>query len=187
MSRDHLTSQLLELCNSGDGSALEELFPLVIDELRRIAHAHMRKESEGHTLQTTALINEAYLKLIKQKEFKWENRTHFFAVASKVMRHILLDYARTRTRSKRGGGAVHVEFDESFEVSDEKSAELIALDDALNQLAEIDELKARIVEMRHFGGMSVDETAQVLDIAPFTVMRHWNMAIAWLRREIANN
>jgi RNA polymerase sigma factor (TIGR02999 family) len=180
-----LTSQLLQLTKDGDERALEDLFPMVIDELRKIAHAHMRKESAGHTLQTTALINEAYVKLVKQKDFEWNDRTHFFAVASKVMRHILLDYARTRSRSKRGGGAVHVEFDEAIEVSDEKSAELIALDDALNRLAAIDELKARIVEMRHFGGMSVEETAKALDIAPITVMRHWNLAKAWLRREVA--
>jgi RNA polymerase sigma factor (TIGR02999 family) len=186
MDADHLTSQLLELYNSGDTEALETLFPLVIHELRQIAHAHMRKEGVAHTLQTTALINEAYLKLIKQKDFKWHNRTHFFAVASKVMRHILLDYARTRTRSKRGGDAVHVEFDEAIGVSNEKTAEIIALDEALTRLAEVDSLKAQIVEMRHFGGMTVEETAEALDVAPITVMRHWNMAKAWLRREIVN-
>lgn len=186
MATDHQISELLDLCGDGNSSALEEMFPLVMHELRRMAHAHMRKEGAGHTLQTTALINEAYLKLIKQKDQKWQNRTHFFAVASKVMRHILLDYARTRTRDKRGGGAIHVEFDDATNISYERSEEIIALDDALTRLAAIDPLKSRIVEMRHFGGMSVEETAEALEIAPITVMRHWSMAKAWLRREIVN-
>lgn len=187
MAADHRISELLALCGSGDSSALEEMFPLVMDELRRMAHAHMRKEGVGHTLQTTALINEAYLKLVKQKDLKLKNRTHFFAVASKVMRHILLDYARTRTRDKRGGGAAHVEFNDAANISVERSAEIIALDEALTRLADIDPLKSQIVEMRHFGGMTVEETAEALAIAPITVMRHWNMAKAWLRREIVND
>ncbi len=187
MGTDHQISKLLALCGNGDGSALEEMFPLVMDELRRMAHAHMRKEGVGHTLQTTALINEAYLKLINQKDQEWQNRTHFFAVASKVMRHILLDYARTRSRDKRGGGAVHVEFNDAANISVERSEEIIALDEALTHLAEIDSLKSQIVEMRHFGGMTVEETAEALAIAPITVMRHWNMAKAWLRREIVSD
>ena len=180
-----LTSQLLQLTKDGDERALEDLFPMVIDELRKIAHAHMRKESAGHTLQTTALINEAYVKLVKQKDFEWNDRTHFFAVASKVMRHILLDYARTRSRSKRGGRAVHVEFDEAIEVSDEKSAELIALDDALENLAKFDEQKARIVELRYFGGLSIEETAEVMGVSVPTINRQWRTAKAWLHAEIA--
>ena len=175
----------MELCGQGDRSALDEMFPLVLRELRKMAHTHMRNEGIAHTLQTTALINEAYLKLVNQKELNWQNRVHFFAVASKVMRHILLDFARTRSREKRGGGAAHVEFEDAVRVSTEKSSEIIALDEALTQLAEIDPLKSHIVEMRHFGGMSVEETAEALGIAPITVMRHWNLAKAWLRREIS--
>jgi len=186
MAANHQISELLALCGEGDSSALEEMFPLVMVELRQMAHAHMRKEGAGHTLQTTALINEAYLKLVKQKELKWQNRTHFFAVASKVMRHILLDYARSRSRDKRGGGVVHVEFNDAANISVERSEEIIALDEALTRLAEIDVLKTQIVEMRHFGGMTVEETAEALEIAPITVMRHWNLAKAWLRREIDN-
>ena len=159
---------------------------MVMHELRQMAHAHMRREGQGHTLQTTALINEAYLKLVKQQDLKLQSRVHFFAVASTVMRHILLDYARARSREKRGGGAVHVEFEDAVRVSSEKSDEIIALDAALSRLAEIDPLKSQIVEMRHFGGMTVEETAEVLNIAPITVMRHWNLAKAWLRREIVN-
>lgn len=171
--------------NNGDRSAVDEMLPLVIRELRQIAHAHMRKEGAGHTLQTSALINEAYLKLIGQKNVKWQNRSHFFAIASKIMRRILLDHARGQTREKRGGRAAHLEYDETVLMSKEKSAELIALDEALDQLALVDPLKGRIVEMRHFGGMSVEETAEALDVAPITVMRHWSLAKAWLRREIS--
>lgn len=187
MGADHEISELLELCGEGNSSAFEEMFPLVMHELRRMAHAHMRKEGIGHTLQTTALINEAYLKLVKQKDLKWQNRAHFFAVASKVMRHILLDYARTRSRDKRGGGAVHVEFNDAANISYERSEEIIALDEALTRLADFDPLKSQIVEMRHFGGMTVEETGEALKIAPITVMRHWNLAKAWLRREIVND
>lgn len=186
MGSEQEISELLALCSKGNSSAMEEVFPLVICELRRMAHAHMRKEGGGHTLQTTALINEAYLKLIEQKNVDWQSRSHFFAVASKVMRHILLDYAKSRLRVKRGGGAIHVEFDDAVNVSVEKSTELVALDDALDRLSEIDPLKSKIVEMRHFGGMTVEETAEVLEVAPITVMRHWNLAKAWLRREITS-
>lgn len=184
MKAENEVTQLLAAWNEGDKSALEEVLPLVIRELRQLAHAHMRKEGYNHTLQTTALINEAYMKLIEQKNVQWQNRSHFFAIASKVMRRILLDYAKTRLRDKRGGGAVHVELDDANNISVEKSKELVALDEALTRLAEIDELKSRIVEMRHFGGMSVEETAEALGIAPITVMRHWGLAKAWLRREI---
>lgn len=184
MKSENEVSQLLAQWSDGDKNALEELFSLVTQELRQIAHAHMRKEGINHTLQTTALINEAYLKLVDQKNVQWQNRSHFFAIASKVMRRILLDYAKTRLRDKRGGGAIHVELEDAYNISVEKSKELIALDDALNRLAEVDPQKSQIVEMRHFGGMSVEETAEVLGIAPITVMRHWNLAKAWLRREI---
>lgn len=184
MRAENEISQILSDWNNGNESALEEMLPFVIRELRQIAHAHMRREDAGHTLQTTALINEAYLKLIEQKNVKWQNRSHFFAIASRIMRRILLDHAKEQTREKRGGGAAHLEFDEAFLMSKEKSAELIALDDALNELAKIDPLKSRIVEMRHFGGMTVEETAEALDIAPITVIRHWNLAKVWLKREI---
>lgn len=186
MKDENKSGQIHPEWNLGDENyEMEEVFPLVLRELRQVAHAHMRKEFAGHTLQTTALINEAYLKLIEQKNVNWQNRTHFLAIASRIMRRILLDHAKEQMREKRGGGAAHIEFDETAMMSKEKSAELIALDDALNQLAKIDPLKSRIVEMRHFGGMSVEETAEELEIAPITVMRHWNLAKVWLKREIS--
>jgi RNA polymerase sigma factor (TIGR02999 family) len=181
---DYEITEMLAAWKDGDKSALEDILPLVTRELRQLAHTHMRKEAINHTLQTTALINEAYLKLIEQKNVQWQSRSHFFAIASKVMRRILLDHAKTRLRDKRGGGAIHVELEEASNISIEKSTELIALDEVLNRLAEVDLLKSQIVEMRHFGGMSVEETAEALGIAPITVMRHWNLAKAWLRREM---
>lgn len=181
---DHEITEMLAAWKEGDKAALEDILPLVNRELRKLAHAHMRKEAINHTLQTTALINEAYLKLIEQKNLQWQSRSHFFAIASKIMRRILLDHAKTRLRDKRGGGAIHVELEEAYNISIEKSTELIALDEALNRLAEVDPLKSQIVEMRHFGGMSVEESAEVLGVAPITVMRHWNLAKAWLHREI---
>lgn len=185
MKSESEVNNLLAAWSEGSKSALDEMMPLVIQELRKMAHTHLRKENGKHTLQTTALINEAYFKLIEQKNVKWQNRSHFLAIASTAMRRILLDHAKERMREKRGGGAAHVELEEAFSMSREKSAELIRLDDALNHLAEIDLLKSRIVEMRHFGGMSVEETAEALGIAPITVMRHWSLAKSWLRREIA--
>ena len=178
-----ITEMLREL-SDGKPDSWDNLLPLVYEELHRQAARFLRKERAGHTLQTTALINEAYLKLNNQKNVQWQNRSHFFAIASKVMRRILLDYAKTRLRDKRGGGTIHIEFEDVANISVEKSKELVALDDALNRLAEVDPLKSRIVEMRHFGGMSVEETAEALEIAPITVMRHWGLAKAWLRREI---
>lgn len=186
MKPEDEVSQLLVSWSNGNDTALEEVMPLITQELKKIAHAHMRKEDVNHTLQTTALINEAYLKLIGQKNVQWQSRSHFFAIASKVMRRILLDYAKSRLRDKRGGGAEHIELENAVVIAFEKSSELVALDEALNRLAEIDRLKSQIVEMRHFGGMSVEETAEVLGIAPVTVMRHWSMAKSWLRREIIN-
>jgi RNA polymerase sigma factor (TIGR02999 family) len=177
-------TEILAAWKEGEKAAIEDLLQLVARELRQLAHAHMRKEAINHTLQTTALINEAYLKLIEQKNVQWQSRSHFFAIASKIMRRILLDHAKTRLRDKRGGGAVHVELENAYNISVEKSAEIVALDEALNRLAEIDPLKSQIVEMRHFGGMSVEETAEVLGIAQITVMRHWGLAKSWLRREI---
>ena len=179
-------SGLLKAWNEGQENALEEVLPLVARELRRMAHAQMRREGANHTLQTTALVNEAYLKLVEQKNANWQSRSHFFAIASKLMRRILLDHAKERLREKRGGGALHVELDEAVLLSVGKSAEIIALDEALDRLSKIDALKSKIVEMRHFGGMTVEETAEVLEVAPITVMRHWSLAKAWLEREIEN-
>lgn len=158
--------------------------PMVERELRRIAANYMRRESPGHTLQTTALVNEAYLKLVDQREVHWQNRAHFFAMASQLMRRILLDHARSQMRVKRGGDALHVDLNELAVLAPEKSAELIALDEALNRLAQFDLRKSRIVEMRFFGGLTVNEVAEVLGIAPVTVMLHWRLAKAWLQHEV---
>jgi len=179
-----IITQLLIEWNNGETAALDRLMPLVESELRRIARHYMRCEKPGSTLQTTALMNEAYLKLVDQKQVHWQNRAHFFALASQLMRRILLDHARAQKRAKRGGGAVHVVLDETAVLTPAKVEDLIALDEALSRLAEIDHVKAKIVEMRHFGGLSVEETAVVLQLAPVTVMRHWSLAKAWLRREL---
>jgi RNA polymerase sigma factor (TIGR02999 family) len=182
-----MSQQITELLidwNKGSADALEKLMPIVEAELRRIASNYMRRESPGHTLQTTALVNEAYLKLVDQKEVQWQNRAHFFALASQFMRRILLDHARSQRRAKRGGEAVHVDIEEVAIVSPQQSNELIALDEALVRLAEFDPGKSKIVEMRFFGGLTVNEVAEVLGIAPVTVMLHWRLAKAWLGREI---
>jgi RNA polymerase sigma-70 factor (ECF subfamily) len=184
-SRPDITSLLVNWCD-GDQTALEKLLPLVDAELHRIAHRYMRKENPAHTLQTTALVNEAYLKLCDQTRVRWQNRIHFFAIAAKIMRRILLNYARDRRREKRGGAAVQVSLSEVAAMSEEKSEELIALDEALERLAAIDERKCRVVELRYFGGLSVEETAEVLGVSPVTVIRHWNMAKAWLARELGH-
>ena len=159
--------------------------PLVYDELRRQASRYLRKEREGHTLQTTALIHEAYLRIVGAGEIEWQNRSHFFALASTVMRRILVDYARERKRDKRGGSAGNLPLDEALMISaNEKSVDLIALDEALNRLAKLDERQARVVELRYFSGLSIDETAEVLGIANATVRLDWNLAKAWLKQEI---
>lgn len=177
-------SKILAEWNEGNSVAFEECFPFVIHELRKIAHAQLRRENPNHTLQTTALINEAYLKLAEQKNVKWKNRNHFYAIASKVMRRILLDYAKKRLREKRGGKIEHLALEDAEIVSLEKSREIVALDEALNRLAEFDEFKSQIVELCHFVGLSVEETAETLGIAPITVMRQWKLAKAWLKNEI---
>src|SRR4030095_3503321 len=169
-------SQLLRAWSDGDQDALDKLMPLVYDELRRMAKRHMHRQGPGHTLQTTALIHEAYLRLVDQKEAHWQNRAHFFAVAARAMRHILVDYARARHAAKRGGEAVVVSLDEGAVASDEGVAELVALDDALESLAAVDRRKCQVVELRYFGGLSVDETAEVLKVSPETVMRDWKVA-----------
>lgn len=178
-------TQLLLDCSNGDKGAIDKLMPLVYDELRKLAHYHMGRERLGHTLQTSALVNEAYLRLIDQRSVQWQNRAHFFGIASQMMRRILVDHARARRYAKRGGGAHRVSLDQALPVCEERVAEVVALDDALTSLAVIDERKSQIVEMRFFGGLSIEETAEVLAVSPGTVMRDWTLAKAWLHREIS--
>jgi len=178
-------TQLLLSWSKGDQAALDQLIPLVYPELRRLARRYMSRESPDHTLQTSALINEAYLRLVDQQAVEWQDRAHFFAVAAQVMRHILIDHARSHLYGKRGAGAQHVPLDEVAVVGLERATELVALDDALTSLAKIDERKARIVELRFFGGLSVEETAEAMKVSPITVMREWRTAKAWLHREIS--
>jgi RNA polymerase sigma factor (TIGR02999 family) len=181
MSPQEVT-QLLADWGKGDRSALDKLFPLVQAELRRIAQRQMSHERPGHTLQATALVNEAYLKLAGQQGFDWQNRAHFFAVCAQVMRHILIDHARAHARDKRGGGAVQVSLNEALVVAEDQADHLIALDDALRMLESFDPQKGKIVELRYFGGLSIDEAAEVLNVSPRTVRREWQRAKAWLYR-----
>jgi len=180
----HEVTQLLLAWSDGDQTALEELTPLVYAELRRLAERHMRRERAGHPLQTTALVNEAYVRLVDLQQVRWQNRAHFFGVAAQLMRHILVDFARARLRAERGGFTQRVSLEEAALVAKGRSAEFIALDDALQSLAAIDLRKSRIVELRYFGGLNVEETAEVLQTSPRTVMREWNLARAWLHREL---
>lgn len=177
-------TELLVDWSNGDQEAMNELVPLVYDELHRLASRYLRHERPDHTLQTTALVHEAYLRLVSEKNGNWQNRVQFFAVASQLMRHILVDYARGHNAVKRGGDCVKVSFDEAMIVSEEKSAELMALDDALINLAAIDPEQSRVVELRVFGGLTVEETAEALGVSPRTVKREWSMAKAWLHRQI---
>ena len=180
-SSDDVT-QLLIAWGKGDESARDQLMPLVYEELHRLAHRHIRKERPGHTLQTSALVNEAFVRLVDQKDVHWQNRAHFFAIAAQMMRRILVDYARSRRYAKRGGDARQVTLNEELIMSDERSAEVVALDEALGELASIDERKSKVVELRFFGGLSIEETADVLSVSPGTVMRDWTLAKAWLKR-----
>ena len=182
-SQDEVTALLNEWTN-GDQEALNRLMPLVYDELRRLASRHLRHERIGHTLQTTALVHEAYLKLVDQKSASWQNRLQFFAAAAKVMRHILVDYARSRKAVKRGGDYCRLSLDEALISAEEDDPDLLALDEALNELAALDPQQSRIVELRVFAGLTVDDTAQALGISPRTVKREWSMAKAWLHRQI---
>jgi RNA polymerase sigma factor (TIGR02999 family) len=179
-------TELLAAWSDGDELAFERLAPMVHAELHRLAHTYMNRERENHVLQTSALINEAYVRLIDWKAVKWQNRAHFFGVAANMMRRILVDFARQRPRVEAGRDAEHIELDEAFTISTEKDGDLIALDEALQSLAQFDERKARIVELRFFGGLTVEETAEVLKIAPITVMREWQKARAWLYCELSN-
>jgi RNA polymerase sigma factor (TIGR02999 family) len=170
--------------NQGAPDALEALLPLVYEELRRLAAHYMKGERTGHTLQATALVNEAYLRLIEVRQVQWQNRAHFFAMAARLMRRILVDAARARGYQKRGGGAPMVSLDEALLVATEPGSDLVALDDALTALAAVDERKSRVVEMRYFAGLSLDETAEALDVSRDTVKRDWKMAKLWLLREL---
>jgi RNA polymerase sigma factor (TIGR02999 family) len=177
-------TELLLAWNGGEEQALNRLMPLVEHELRRLAHRYMGGERLDHTLQTTALVNEAYLRLVDSSRVRWQNRAHFFAVSAQLMRRILVDFARARQKLRRRGDLVHFSLDEAIVISSERSTELITLDDALQTLATFDERKSKVVELRFFGGLSVEETAEVLSISPVTVMRDWGLAKVWLLREL---
>ena len=179
-------TQLLIAWGEGDQIARDQLMSLVYEELHRLAHRYMKRESPGHTLQTSALVNEAFVRLVDQKNVRWQNRAHFFGIAAQMMRRILVDYARSRNYAKRGGGAAQISLDEALIVSDERSAEVVSVHEALERLAEFDPRKSQLVELRFFGGLSIDETAQVLNVSPGTVMHDWTLAKAWLRREISS-
>ena len=178
-------TQLLLNWSKGDQAALDQLIPLVYPELRKLARRYMGRESPEHTLQTSALVNEAYVRLVDQGEIQWKGRAHFFGIAARLMRQILVDRARRRNFAKRGGGAIRVSLNEATTVAQEQSASVIALDDALKNLEKTDQRKSRIVELRFFGGMSIEETAEVLKVSPGTVMRDWTFARAWLRNEMS--
>lgn len=184
MLHQEITDLLLKW-SGGDSDALEQLVPLVYPELRRIARRYMSKERSQHTLQTSALINEAYLRLVNQQAVGWHDRAHFFAVASRVMRRILIDHARRQAFDKRGGGVKHIALDDTDISIEDRAAEFVALDEALKSLSRIDPRKSRIVELRFFGGLTVDETAEVMELSAITIKREWRSAKAWLYREIA--
>jgi RNA polymerase sigma factor (TIGR02999 family) len=182
----HNVTELLQAWSSGDEAALEKLVPLVHAELHRLARRYMGREHRGHALQTTALVNEAYIRLIDWKNARFQNRAHFFGVSAQLMRRILVDFARQRPQAK-DGTAKQVSLDEALIITGERSAEIVALDEALKALEKLDGRKSQIVEMRYFGGLSVEETAEVLKISAITVMREWNKAKAWLYRELSRN
>jgi RNA polymerase sigma factor (TIGR02999 family) len=177
-------TRLLLQWGHGDRQALDALTPLVYDELRRLAARYLRREREGHTLQSTALVHEAYLRLIDQRDVHWQNRNQFFALASELIRRILVDHARARMAAKRGGAQVQLELDEAIAAPEEKDLDLVALDDALQALASADPQQSRIVELRYFAGLTIEQTAEILNISPATVKRDWTVAKAWLKREM---
>jgi RNA polymerase sigma-70 factor, ECF subfamily len=178
-----VTDLLLEL-TQGNQNAAEKLIPLVYDELKRLARGYMRRERPGHTLQTTALVHEAYIKLVRQERVRWEGRAHFFGIAAKLMRRILVDHARRHLRQKHGGATVTIQVDEGLAFSPEQSADLVGLDEALRRLAKLDARQSRIVELRFFAGLTVEETAEFLGISQKTVKRDWSVAKAWLHSEL---
>lgn len=175
---------LLRKWSEGDENALEQLTPLVYDELHRLAHRHMRRESAGHVLQTSALINEAYLRLVDQPRIQWESRAHFFGIAARLMRRILVDDARKRNSAKRGGSLIQVPLDEIENLAQQQAANVVAVDEALQRLEAIDTRQSQIVELRFFAGLSIDETAELLKVSPGTVMRDWTFARAWLKSQM---
>jgi RNA polymerase sigma factor (TIGR02999 family) len=182
----HEVTELLLAWSNGEKTALESLAPLVYNELHRLAHHYMSRERPDHTLQTSALVNEAYLRLVDQKRVQCQNRAHFFAISAQLMRQIRINHAQSRRCLKRGRGARKVSLDRAIIVSEERSEDLLALDDALNELAKVDPRKSKVVELRFFGGLSVEESAEALDVSPVTVMREWRLAKAWLYRELSN-
>jgi RNA polymerase sigma factor (TIGR02999 family) len=179
-----VTQMLAEWSDSGDREALDKLMPIVYEELRRQAARYLKHERQGHTLQTTALVHEAYVRLIDQAGVRWQNRAHFYGIAAEMMRRILVDHARKRNAAKRGGDAVKVTLNEEVQPAAEQNLDLIAVDEALNRLAALDQQQARVVELRFFGGLNVEETAEVLGISDRTVKRDWSVARAWIRREL---
>lgn len=181
----HDVTELLVAWSDGDQAARDRLMSVVYEELHRLARRYMRRESPGHTLQTSALVHEAFLRLVDQRNVHWQNRAHFFGIAAQMMRRILVDYARSRSNAKRGGGAQKLSLDENLVVSQERSAEVVAVHEALEELTKFDARKGQIVELRFFGGLSIEETADVLGVSPGTVMHDWTLAKAWLRREIS--
>jgi len=185
-SRHEITEWLLDWSN-GDHSALEKLTPLVYRELHRLAQAYMRGERAGHTLQTTALVNEAYVRLIDASNMNWQNRLHFYAVAAKLMRHILVDFARSRSQMKRGGDVEPLPLNEALTVSADRTAEIINLDEALNNLAKLDQRQCQVVELRFFGGLTEPEIAEVLKVSPRTVHSDWSLARSWLLKELSQS
>jgi RNA polymerase sigma-70 factor, ECF subfamily len=179
-------TRLLVDWSNGDQAALDKLLPLVNDELRQLARRYMRRESPGHTLQTSALINEAFLRLVDQQRVRWQNRAHFFGVAARLMRRVLIDHARSHRYAKRGGGALKVSLDEAAAVTEARAAELLAVDEALEKLTKMDARKGRIVELRFFGGLTEAETAEVMGVSLPTAQREWRAAKAWLRRMLTD-
>lgn len=185
--QEHEITQLLAEWREGNQAALDDLYPLVYDELHRLARRYMSRERKGHTLQTTALINEAYVRLVDQRNVQWANRSHFFAISAQIMRRILIDHARRHAYAKRGGGARQVSLDETATVIQEDLAEFLRLDEALKSLAELDPRRSQVVELKYFGGLNNDEIAGVLKISKNTVIRDWNMARAWLHSQLAGS
>lgn len=177
-------TELLRAWGGGDAAALDQMVPLVYEELRRQAQRYLRRESPGHTLQTTALVHEAYLRLVDQRTARWESRAQFFGVAAQLMRRILVDHARGHHAAKRGGSAIQVPLEEDTAPAQERDVDLLALDEALTRLAQLDERQAKVVELRYFTGLGIEETAEALGISPATVKREWTMARAWLKREL---
>jgi RNA polymerase sigma factor (TIGR02999 family) len=184
MAEKHEFTQLLKKAQKGDRDSLDRLLPVIYDELRRVAANQLQRERENHTLQATALVHEAYLRLLEQRDVDWRNRAHFFSIAAEMMRRILVNYAVQRGAQKRGDGAARLSLDEAVSVSDEKDFDVVALDEALRELAAYDETQARIVELRFFGGLTIEETAQVMSVSDSTVKREWRMAKAWLKTKL---